>query len=114
MSVLERLLKVARSKVPVGLAINTESGEGEKKVFGRLSIALNYQRPDSCHRGRDLICRPNFRKFKENFEICLHSLVEINSLKGLPFSAVIMNPHYSQMSADRLFLITVDPLTIVA
>ena len=78
MSVLERLLKVARSKVPVGLAINTESGEGEKKVFGRTSIALNYQRPDS-------ICRPNFRKFKENFEVCLHSLVKINSLKGLPF-----------------------------
>ena len=44
MSVLERLLKVARSKVPVGLAINTESGEREKKVLGRLSIALNYQR----------------------------------------------------------------------
>ena len=107
MSVLERLLKVARSKVPVGLAINTESGEGEKKVFGRTSIALNYQRPDS-------ICRPNFRKFKENFEICLHSLVKLDSLKGLPFSAVIMNPHYSQMSADRLFPITVDPLTIVA
>ena len=41
---LERLLKVARSKVPVGLAINTESGEREKKVLGRLSIALNYQR----------------------------------------------------------------------
>ena len=35
LSVLERLLKVARSKVPVGLAINTESGEGEKKVLGR-------------------------------------------------------------------------------
>ena len=82
---LERLLKVARSKVPVGLAINTESGEGEKKVFGRLSIALNYQRTDNCHRERDLISRPNFRKFKENFVICLHSLVKINSLKDLPF-----------------------------
>ena len=37
----ERLLKAVRSRVPVGLDIRTESGEVEKREFGRLSIFLS-------------------------------------------------------------------------